>query len=129
MGGKRKDRPLLRRRPSVQASPDLLRKGKWNPMKRSSAQSRESAEILAIQAFGFIAEEPERLGRFLAASGLTVEHIRSAARDPDFLAGVLEHMLGDESLLVAFADSAAIDPASVARAHHALGGRWERDVP
>jgi hypothetical protein len=98
-------------------------------MKRPSTQSREAAEILAIQALGFIAEEPERLGRFLAASGLTVEHIRSSARDPDFLAGVLEHMLGDESLLVAFADSVPIDPASVARARDALGGSWERDVP
>jgi hypothetical protein len=85
--------------------------------------------MLAIQALGFIAEEPERLAGLLAATGLTVEHIRSAARDPDFLAGVLEHMLGDESLLVAFADGAAIDPGSVARAHHVLGGRWERDVP
>jgi hypothetical protein len=85
--------------------------------------------MLAIQALGFIAEDPERLGRFLATSGLTVEHIRSAARDPDFLAGVLEHMLADESLLVAFADSVAIDPANVGRAQQMLGGRWERDVP
>jgi hypothetical protein len=39
-------------------------------------------------------------------------------------------MLGDESLLIAFATSAGIDPAEVARARGALGsGRWERDVP
>jgi hypothetical protein len=129
MGGKRKDHPLLRRRPWWQASPDLLRKGKWNPMKKAAPQSRETAETLAIQALGFMAGEPERLGAFLAATGLTVEAIRAAAREPDFLAGVLEHMLSDESLLVAFADDAAIDPASVARAHHVLGGRWEHDVP
>ena len=46
-----------------------------------------------------------------------------------FLAGVLEHMLGDESLLIAFATSAGIDPAEVARARAAMGRRWERDVP
>ena len=53
------------------------------------------------------------------------------AREPRFLAGVLEHMLGDESLLIAFATSAGIDPAEVARARSALGGgrKWERDVP
>jgi len=98
-------------------------------MKARALQTREGAEMLAIQALAFIAEEPERLGRLLAATGLTAEHIRTAARYPDFLAGVLEHMMGDESLLIAFADSVAIDPASVARACHALGGRWERDVP
>ena len=98
-------------------------------MKRPASQSREAAEMLAIQALSFLAAEPERLAGFVAATGLTIEHIRTAAHEPDFLAGVLEHMLADESLLVAFADSAAIDPANVARAHHLLGGRWERDVP
>jgi hypothetical protein len=33
---------------------------------------------------------------------------------------VLEHMLGDESLLIAFADSAGFDPSEVARAHGTL---------
>ena len=98
-------------------------------MKRPAPHAREAAEMLAIQALGFIAEEPERLQSFLVATGLTVEHIRAAARERHFLAGVLEHMLSDESLLVAFADSAGLDPAAVARAHQVLGGRWERDVP
>jgi len=99
-------------------------------MKKTAAASRETAEILAIQALSFIAEEPERLAAFLAATGLASEAIRDAARQPDFLAGVLDHMLGDESLLVAFADSAGIDPADVARARVALGSAsWERDLP
>jgi hypothetical protein len=98
-------------------------------MKRPSFAAREAAEMLAVQALGFIAEEPDRLGAFLDASGLAVERLRESARDPGFLAGVLDHMLGDESLLMAFADSAAIDPAAVARARSALGRRWERDIP
>jgi hypothetical protein len=99
-------------------------------MKSRSAQSREAAEALAIQALAFIAEEPERLGAFLAASGIGPDAIRDAAREPGFLAGVLDHMLGDESLLLAFADSAGLDPASIARARRAMGGReWERDLP
>jgi hypothetical protein len=99
-------------------------------MKSRSAQSREAAETLAVQALAFIAEEPDRLGAFLAASGIGPEAIRDAAREPGFLAGVLDHMLGDESLLLAFADSAGLDPASIARARRALGGReWERDLP
>jgi hypothetical protein len=85
--------------------------------------------MLAIQALGFIAEEPERLDRFLAMTGIEAEQIRLAAREPRFLAGVLEHMLTDESLLIAFADSAGIDPAEVARARGAFGGKWEHDIP
>jgi hypothetical protein len=42
---------------------------------------------------------------------------------------VLDHMLGDERLLVAFADSAGIDPAAVARLRETLGRPWEPDVP
>jgi len=79
--------------------------------------------MLAIQALAFIAEEPERLGRFLEATGIPVERIRDAARERGFLAGVLEHMLSDESLLLAFADAAGIDPAEIARARSSLGGR------
>jgi hypothetical protein len=98
-------------------------------MKAPSSRTREAAETLAIQALAFIAAEPERLEGFLGATGLTVERLRESATAPDFLAGVLEHMLADESLLLAFAESAAIDPAAVARARNALGGNWERDIP
>src|SRR5215469_13239668 len=98
-------------------------------MKRPAAQSREAAEAIAIQALSFIAEESERLGAFLAASGIAPDAVRDAARAPGFLTGVLDHMLADESLLVAFADSAGIDPASIARARRGLGKVWERDIP
>ncbi|HXQ82772.1 MAG TPA: DUF3572 domain-containing protein [Xanthobacteraceae bacterium] len=97
-------------------------------MKARAPQSREAAEMLAIQALAFIAEEPERLAAFLSVTGVSIAGIREAAGEPSFLAGVLEHMLGDENLLLAFADSAGIDPASLARARAAFGNQWERDV-
>jgi hypothetical protein len=98
-------------------------------MKRPSSAAREAAEMLAIQALSFIAEEPERLNAFLNATGLTLDRLRESANQPDFLAGVLEHMLADESLLLAFAASAVVDPADVTRARIALGSTWERDIP
>ena len=98
-------------------------------MKARSKVSREAAETLAVQALAFLAQEPERLAAFLSVSGLTIAGIRDAAAEPGFLAGVLEHMLANENLLIAFADSAAIDPASIARARSALGGQWDRDLP
>jgi len=92
-------------------------------MKMPVRPRREDAELLAIQALGFIAEEPERLNRFLGTTGIPLAHIRAAAGEPDFLAGVLEHMLGDESLLIAFAASAGIDPAEIVHARDTLGRR------
>ena len=98
-------------------------------MKKPGGNSRDMAEMMAIQALSFLAEDPERLGAFLSLTGIGPDALRDAAREPDFLAGVLEHMLGDERLLLAFAEAAGIDPADIARARHALGGVWERDVP
>jgi aminoglycoside/choline kinase family phosphotransferase len=99
------------------------------PHRTTSRAAREAAETLAIQALAFIAEEPQAFSRFLQASGIAVEQIRAASREPGFLAGVLEHMLAEESLLIAFAQRAGIDPAEVALAASALGGRWDRDLP
>ena len=98
-------------------------------MKRPPRPTRKAAEMLAVQALSFIAEEPQSLSRFLETSGISADEIRTAAAEPGFLAGVLEYMLADESLLRAFADRAGIDPGELARAASALGGAWERDLP
>src|SRR5262245_55952914 len=87
--------------------------------RRQSASRRAgqaAAERLAIAALGFIAGEPERLGRFLAMTGIGPDSIRAAARDPQFLLGVLDHLAADEPLLLAFAAENAIDPGEVIKA-------------
>src|SRR5262249_58207951 len=75
--------------------------------KRRQSASRQNAqaaaEHLAIAALGFIAGEPERLGRFLAMTGIGPDSIRTAAREAQFLLGVLDHLAADEPLLLAFA--------------------------
>jgi len=89
-----------------------------------------AAQELAIAALGFIAAEPDRLGRFLAMTGIGPESIRDAAREPRFLAGVLDHIAGDEPLLLAFAADNEVDPEHVMLARDLLvGGRWEQDGP
>jgi Protein of unknown function (DUF3572) len=98
-------------------------------MKKPPAMPAEAAEALAIQALTFIAEDPERLGRFLAETGIGPAEIRAAAREPGFLAGVLDHLAGDERLLAAFAAETGSDPADIGKAQAVLGVPWERDVP
>lgn len=98
-------------------------------MARPEAATREAAEALAVQAFTYLAGDPDRLGGFLALTGIGPERIRAAAAEPGFFAGVLDHVMSDEALLMAFADHAGIDPAAVARARRALGPAWEPDGP
>lgn len=100
-------------------------------MKDRSITAREAAETLAIQALSFIASDGERLGRFLGITGIGPAEIRSAAREPEFLAGVLDYLAGDEQLLTEFARETDHDPITVSQARHVLGGGsdWEREVP
>jgi hypothetical protein len=96
---------------------------------RQPDAQHKQAEALAVAALSFLASEPEHLGSFLAATGVGPDQIRLAARDPNFLSGVLDHFSSDEALLVAFAQHAGIDPTEVERARMVLGGVWERDMP
>jgi hypothetical protein len=99
-----------------------LRKPVQNP--------REVAEIVAIQALSFIASEPERLGLFLAESGIGPETLRSAAKDPHFLRSVLDFVMRDDATVKAFAAASQLHPTNIAAAHQALNDpQWERDVP
>ena len=89
-----------------------------------------AAEALAVAALAFIAGEPERLGRFLAISGIGPESIRAAAREPQFLLGVLDYVAADERLLLAFAAENTIPPGAVMQARDTIAGRrWERETP
>jgi hypothetical protein len=96
---------------------------------KGGSARREAAEALAITALAFLAADPEHLGDFLAVTGIGPESIREAARDPGFLAGVLDHLAGHEALLIAFARAEGIAPTEVERARAALGGGWDRDTP
>ena len=99
-------------------------------MKKPVHNPREVAEIVAVQALSFIASEPERLGLFLAESGIGPETLRNAAADPQFLASVLDFIMRDDATVKAFADVAQLHPTNIAAAHQALNDpQWERDVP
>jgi hypothetical protein len=99
-------------------------------LKKPVKNPREVAEIVAIQALSFIAGEPERLGLFLAESGIGPETLRNAAADPRFLASVLDFVMRDDATVKAFAEVSQLHPTNIAAAHQALNDPgWERDVP
>ena len=91
---------------------------------------QEAAETLAIQALGFIADDPERLTRFFSITGLDPSGIRGQLGEPGFLAGVLSYLASDEKLAAEFIAFAACKPDDIFAAHYALGGEpWEREIP
>lgn len=97
---------------------------------RPRPRSRASAEKLAVEALSFIASDPERLGRFLAATGIGPADIRAAAREPLFLAGVLDHLANNETELIAFSEGTGNRPEDVLKSREQLAGRaWEPDTP
>jgi hypothetical protein len=90
----------------------------------------EAAEGLAVQALSFIAGDGDRLGRFLAITGIGPAEIRAASAEPGFLAGVLDYVAGDEKMVTEFAAEMDIDPSYIGVARAVLGGGdWERELP
>jgi hypothetical protein len=91
-------------------------------MQKSSSRNTEGAEVIALKALGFLAEEPERLQRFMDLSGLGLEAIRAGAADPGFLSGVFDHILADQTLLLLFAESLQLSPEKIAQMRRQLPG-------
>jgi hypothetical protein len=99
-------------------------------LKKPVQNPREVAEFVAIRALSFIAGEPERLGLFLAETGIGPETLRKSAADPRFLASVLDFVLRDDATVKAFAAASELHPTNIAAAREVLADpQWERDVP
>jgi Protein of unknown function (DUF3572) len=99
-------------------------------LKKPVHNPREVAEIVAVRALSFIAGDPERLGLFLAETGLGPETLRTAAKDPQFLRSVLDFVMRDVATVKACADASQLHPTNIAAARQVLGDPdWERDVP
>jgi Protein of unknown function (DUF3572) len=99
-------------------------------LKKPVQNAREVAEIVAVQALSFLAGDPERLGAFLAETGIGPESLRKSAADPHFLVSVLDFILRDDVTVKAFANASQLHPTNIAAAREALGDpHWERDVP
>lgn len=87
---------------------------------KPSRAEQDAAEHLAISALGYLAADPEHLERFLSLSGLDPSGLREAAASPGFLAGVLDFLLEDESLLLTFAAEQGLRPEAVVKARARL---------
>ncbi|MBM3608219.1 MAG: DUF3572 family protein [Alphaproteobacteria bacterium] len=89
---------------------------------RNQAMNLQGAETIAVQALAWLAEEPGRIGGFLAQSGIDPASLRKAAGEPAFLAAILDHLCQNEPDLLTFAANAGLSPMEIDRARLILAG-------
>ncbi|PJI39337.1 MAG: hypothetical protein CTR54_20315 [Rhizobium sp.] len=81
-----------------------------------------SAEETAIAVLGWLAGEPDMLGRFLALSGTQPDQLRQSIRDPAFMAGMLDFLMAHEPTLMAFCAATDTKPEAVVSASQHYNG-------
>jgi hypothetical protein len=91
-------------------------------LKQNHLSGPEAAQTLALQALVWIASDDDRLMAFLGMTGVDGNEIASRATDPVFLAGVLDWLLADESMLTAFAAETNVAPELALRMRAHLPG-------
>ncbi len=84
--------------------------------------SRDSAELLAIEALSWLLTNDDLLPVFLGSTGANADDLRARAQDPDFLASVLDFLLMDDAWIMAFCQGADYTPDFPLRARAALPG-------
>lgn len=86
----------------------------------SSPTGERDAASIAIAALSHFATDARLLSRFFALTGLDPTSLREVAGTPAFIAGVLDFVLSDESLVLAVADAQDIPPEAIAAARRTL---------
>lgn len=91
----------------------------------NSRRNAANVEETAAAILGWLANEPDMLGRFLALSGVQPNQLRGAVNDPGFLAGMIDFLMGHEPTLLAFCEATGTKPETVAAAWRYYSGPGE----
>lgn len=84
--------------------------------------SSDSAEVLALEALSWLVGHDELLPIFQGATGAGEDDLRTRAKDPEFLASVLDFLLMDDAWIAEFCQSADYGNGLPLRARAALPG-------
>jgi hypothetical protein len=92
------------------------------PEPSDSKSNASQAEETAGAILGWLATEPDMLGRFLDLSGVQPNQLRAAVDDPGFLSGMVEFLMNHEPTLLAFCEATDTKPEAVAAAWQHYAG-------
>ena len=94
--------------------------------KEEISMDHERAEIIAINALSFIAENETYLSGYLKLSGMSLDYVKESMANPEsmktILASVIDYLLQNEKCLIDFADTYEIDPKDVAKSRNSFPG-------
>lgn len=82
----------------------------------------EQAQMIGLQALGWLAGNDTLCPVFLGATGSSVDDLRAGATDPDFLGSVLEFVTMDDAWVIEFCDSVGLAYEQPLHARYALPG-------
>lgn len=82
----------------------------------------EQAQVIALQALGWLVGNDDLRDVFLGASGASVQDLRTQADDPAFQSSVLEFLTMDDAWVTAFCDAHGLAYDQPLRARYALPG-------
>lgn len=83
---------------------------------------QQGAQEVAIAAISHIASDERMILAFLQQAGLSPDMSREQISDPAFLGGVLDFVLGDESIASSFCTAEGMSGEDLMRARQALPG-------
>jgi Protein of unknown function (DUF3572) len=93
------------------------------PKKSKQRVDQAYAEALAAEGLAFLADDENRLMRFMSETGMDPGTLSSNADTNDVLLAVIEHICSDETLLLVFATSRTVQPETVMQCGLMLQGR------
>jgi len=69
------------------------------------AYTQASAELVAINALGWMAQQDDLLMAFLNQTGAGLDDVKARATDPEFLASVLDFLMMNDDWVTGFCDT------------------------
>lgn len=81
------------------------------------------AEILALRALAYMAQNEDILGGYLKLTGIAPAELRNSAADPAVLGSIIDYFLQNEKRLLAFCETEEIVPELLVKAGHSLPGQ------
>ena len=82
----------------------------------------DAAQVIAIQALGWLVGNNELLPVFMGSTGTSAEDLKARVEDASLLVSVMDFILMEDEWVLDFCDVAGLDPHKLQSVRHALPG-------
>ena len=82
----------------------------------------DAAQVIAIQALGWLVGNDELLPVFMGSTGTTAEDLKARVEDASLLVSVMDFILMEDEWVLDFCDVVGLDPHKLQSVRHALPG-------